>query len=205
MNNLSLSFNFSNFLINTGVVKVGDFTLKSGKKSDIFFNFGEINSGKSLLDLGMYYATYINFFIGTTLKKNFINNQTALFGPAYKGINIALATSIAFYRKYNISVPFIYDRKNVKNYGEVSSFVGISFDNVKNVIILDDVLTTADTKYEIISKIPENISIDVIVGVDRQEVDENNVMYSNVFKEKTGIKLYSITNKKDLLKIYNYR
>src|SRR3990167_9006493 len=97
--NPEISRDFARFLAETPAVKFGDFLLKSGKRSNIFFNFGEIAYGEQLITLGRFYADFI--------VKNSLHECDAVFGPAYKGINVAIATSIALYQEHGVSLPFV--------------------------------------------------------------------------------------------------
>src|SRR3989338_2793421 len=101
---------FTRFIANTTGVKFGQFTLKSGKKSPIFFDFGQLMYGKELIELGRFFADFII--------QNSLQDTDVLFGPAYKGINIIIATSTALYEKYGLSIPFAYNRKIAKDYAE---------------------------------------------------------------------------------------
>lgn len=188
---------FAEFIAGTKAVRFGEFTLKSGKKSNVFFDFGQIYSGQELIKMGEYFADFI-------MEKS-LGNVDALFGPAYKGINISIATSIALFAKHNVSIPFVYNRKVPKEHAEKGRFVGCSLDKVRDILVLDDVITDGGTKYEVLELLApyNNISIAaMIVGVDRQEVDENNELLLPLFVKKTGIPVLSITTKEEVLKYH---
>lgn len=192
---IPISKSFAKFIASTRAVRFGDFTLKSGKKSNIFFNFGDIFFGSELIQLGTFFADFI--------VDNSLHNVDVLFGPAYKGINISLATSIGLYQKYNISIPFAYNRKVKKDHAEGGQFVGYDLTTVNTVLVLDDVITDGGTKYEAIEMLSEfpNISIKaMIVGVDREEIDSSGELCSRKFVKNTGIDLYSITTKSQVLR-----
>ena len=182
------------FLASTSAVKFGDFVLKSGKKSQIFIDFGQLFYGKELIALGEYYADYI--------VKNSLQNIDVLFGPAYKGINIAIATSIALFQKYNLSIPFAYNRKVEKDHGESGKFIGFDLASAKTALILDDVFTDGGTKYEVIDMLSRFKQLEIkaiVIGVDREEIDDAGVPYLEIFKEKTGLDVHAITTKKAVL------
>jgi len=186
--------NFIDLIIKTKVARFGKFVLKSGKVSDVFFDFGQIYYGSDLLQLGKYYAEFIF--------NNSLYDVDVLFGPAYKGINIAIATSIALFHEYGISIPFVYNRKTPKKHAEGGNFVGYPLSLAKSVLIVDDVFTDGGTKYEIINLLSQFKQLKIkgiVVGIDRQEVDENGELYSKIFMKNTGIKLYSITTKEEVL------
>lgn len=189
---------FAEFIASTNAVRFGDFTLKSGKKSNVFFDFGQIYSGQEMIKTGEYFADFI-------IEKS-LDNADALFGPAYKGINISIATSIALFTKHNVSIPFVYNRKVPKEHAEKGRFVGCNLDSVRNILILDDVITDGGTKYEVLELLSpyKNINIAaMIVGVDRQEVNEDNELMLPLFVKKTGIQVLSITTKEEVLKYHS--
>jgi orotate phosphoribosyltransferase len=188
---------FAEFIASTNAVRFGDFTLKSGKKSNVFFDFGQIFLGQELIKTGEYFADFI-------MEKS-LDNTDALFGPAYKGINISIATSIALFTKHKVSMPFVYNRKVPKDHAEKGRFVGCDLESIKNILILDDVITDGGTKYEVIDLLSpyKNINIAaMIVGVDRQEVNDNNELLLPLFVKKTGIPVLSITTKEEVLKYH---
>jgi orotate phosphoribosyltransferase len=189
-----ISEDFARFIAGTDAVRYGDFTLKSGKKSNVFFDFGRLCFGRELMKTGEFFADFI--------MQNSLNNVDALFGPAYKGINIAIATSIALNAKYSENIPFIYNRKVKKDHAEKGIFVGYDIDKIKNLIVLDDVITDGGTKYEMIELLSHYKHVNIaamIVGVDRQEHDDNNELLLPLFVKKTGIQVIAITTKQKVL------
>jgi orotate phosphoribosyltransferase len=185
---------FAKFLASTNAVKFGDFVLKSGKKSQVFIDLGQLFYGKELIALGEYYADYII--------RNSLHNIDVLFGPAYKGINISIAASIALYQKYNLSIPFAYNRKVEKDHGESGKFIGFDLASAKTALILDDVFTDGGTKYEVIGMLSRFKQLEIkaiVIGVDREEINDAGVPYLKIFKEKTGLDVHSITTKKAVL------
>lgn len=191
----SINTAFAKFIAGTNAVKFGDFTLKSGMKSNIFFNFGEIYFGNELIQVGNFFAEYI--------VQNSLDKIDVIFGPAYKGINICLATSIALYQKYNISIPFAYNRKVSKTHAEGGKFVGYDLSMVNRILVLDDVITDGGTKYEAIdmlSNFPNAQIIAMVVGVDREERNSAGELCRKKFVEDTGIKLFALTTKSEVLK-----
>lgn len=185
---------FAELLVKSKVARFGKFILKSGKVSDVFFDFGQIYYGSDLMLLGEYYADFI-------VNKS-LSNVDVLFGPAYKGINISVATSIALFKNYGLMIPFAYNRKVQKTHAEGGNFVGFDLSKAKSVLIVDDVFTDGGTKYEIInllSPFQQLVIKGIVVGVDRQEVDEKGEFYISLFKKKTGIHVYAITTKEIVL------
>lgn len=194
---MSRSQEFAYFINRTPAVLRGDFTLKSGRKAKIFFNFGNICNGMDLDHLGIYYS---NFIYG----KGLYEEGDILFGPAYKGIIIASAISQSMYRSSLRVVPFAYNRKDEKSHGEAGSFIGYDLNKANGVIVVDDVITDGGTKFEVINMLKQfpNINIKAfIVGIDRQEKNENGEFCIDVFRRNTGIPTYALTTKEEILKI----
>ena len=106
---------FIEFLVLTQALRFGEYTLKSGRKSPYFFNSGQFDTGSSAERLGYFYAS-----AGRELK----TEPTLIFGPAYKGIPLCIATAIAYKNHFNIDIPFSFDRKEVKDHGEGGWLVG---------------------------------------------------------------------------------
>lgn len=186
--------NLAQFIANSNAVKFGNFTLKNGKKSNVFFNFGDICEGAELIQLGNFFARFI--------KKNYLYGADAIFGPAYKGINIAIATSIALFQKYSLNIPYVYNRKAEKDHAEGGKFVGFDLSKATTILVVDDVITGGETKYEIVRMLSvfPNLKIQaIIVGVDREERNEKGCLYKNEFIQTTGIDLFSITTKSKIL------
>ncbi|HUT53950.1 MAG TPA: orotate phosphoribosyltransferase [bacterium] len=185
---------FARFLARSNAVRFGDFTLKSGKKSNIFFDFGQLFYGKELAALGGYFA---DFIVSGNLA-----DIDVLFGPAYKGINIALAVSIALHERHGLSIPFAYNRKIIKDHAEGGKFVGFELAKARTALILDDVFTDGGTKYEVIDMLSgfKQLAIKaMLVGVDRQEVDDSGKPHLSIFTRRTGIQVFALTTKEDVL------
>ena len=151
---------FVDFTLETGVLKFGEFTLKSGRISPYFFNAGLFNKGSHLSELGKFYAQAIE---ASALKFD------VLFGPAYKGIPLAAATSIALNDSYNHNVPYSFNLKEAKDHGEGGSIVGHPLEG--DILIIDDVIT-AGTAIREAQDIIQNCGANakgVIVALDRQD------------------------------------
>ena len=152
--------NFLNFAIEKEVLKFGSFTLKSGRVSPYFFNAGNFKTGYDLYRLGNTYAEAI--------VKSGIEFDV-LFGPAYKGIPLAAATSVALYDKYQLEIPWCFDRKEEKDHGEGGQIVGAPLQG--KVLIIDDVIT-AGTAIRQAMDLIKNSGADpagVVIALDRQE------------------------------------
>ncbi len=192
----NISENFAKFLAKSNAVRFGEFILKSGRKSNIFFDLGQLFYGNEFIKLGEYYADF--------LVQNSLQNVDVLFGPAYKGINIVIVTTMALYRKHDLLIPITYNRKIPKDHAEKGNFVGFDLSNAKTVLILDDVITDGGTKYEAInmlSQFPQLEIKGIVIGVDRQEVNEKNERLLEIFKANTGLDVFVITTKENVFKL----
>ena len=176
---------FVDFTLETGVLKFGEFTLKSGRISPYFFNAGLFNKGSHLSELGKFYAQAIE---ASALKFD------VLFGPAYKGIPLAAATSIALNDSFNHNVPYSFNRKEVKDHGEGGSIVGHPLEG--DILIIDDVIT-AGTAIREAQDIIQNCGANakgVIVALDRQEKGKGELSAIQEVEQIFGITILSIIN-----------
>ena len=157
--------NFIKFMADCGVLTFGDFTLKSGRKAPYFINAGNYKTGKHLAMLGKYYAECI--------KDNNIDADI-IFGPAYKGIPLAVSAVTALYDKYGIEMSYCFDRKEVKDHGEGGMFVGKQPADGDRIIIIDDVMTSGKALSEALPKIKgaaDTAIAGMFITVDRMEKD----------------------------------
>ena len=152
---------FIEFAINKQVLKFGEFTLKSGRKSPYFFNAGLFNTGRDLALLGRFYAQAL---VDSGI------DYDLLFGPAYKGIPIATTTAVALADHHDRDVPYCFNRKEAKDHGEGGVLVGAAVEG-KKVWIIDDVITAGTAIREVVT-ILKNAGATiagVLVALDRQE------------------------------------
>ncbi|WP_334014092.1 orotate phosphoribosyltransferase [Alteromonas sp. S167] len=151
---------FIEFAIERGVLKFGEFTLKSGRVSPYFFNAGLFNSGGDLAKLGRFYADAL-----TDAGVDF----DVLFGPAYKGIPIATTTAVALFDSHKVDVPYCFNRKEAKTHGEGGNLVGSPLEG--KVMLVDDVITAGTAIRESMTLIEQqNASLSgVLIALDRQE------------------------------------
>ena len=176
---------FVDFTLETGVLKFGEFTLKSGRISPYFFNAGLFNKGSHLSQLGKFYAQAIE---ASNLKFD------VLFGPAYKGIPLATATAIALNDSFNRNVPYSFNRKEAKDHGEGGNIVGQPLEG--DILIIDDVITAGTAIREaqdIISANGANTK-GVIVALDRQEKGKGELSAIQEVEQIFGVKVLSIIN-----------
>ena len=176
---------FVDFTIETGVLKFGEFTLKSGRISPYFFNAGLFNAGSHLSQLGNFYAQAIE---ASNLQFD------VLFGPAYKGIPLAAATAIALNDNFNRNVPYSFNRKEAKDHGEGGSIVGHPLEG--DILIIDDVITagTAIREAQDIINANDANTKGVIVALDRQEKGKGELSAIQEVEQIFGIRVLSIIN-----------
>ena len=176
---------FVDFTLETGVLKFGEFTLKSGRVSPYFFNAGLFNTGSHLSELGKFYAQAIE---ASGLMFD------VLFGPAYKGIPLAAAASIALNDSFNKNIPYSFNRKEVKDYGEGGSIVGHPLEG--DILVIDDVITAGTAIREAQDIISSNgaITKGVIVALDRQEKGNSELSAIQEVEQIFGVSVISIIN-----------
>lgn len=185
---------FIKFMTECGVLTFGEFTLKSGRKAPYFINCGNYKTGAQLARLGEFYAECIH--------DNNIPVET-LFGPAYKGIPLAVSTVVALYNKFGIDVSYTFDRKEVKDHGEGGMFVGKALTDNEKVVIIDDVMTSGKALKESVPKLKGAADVDItamVITVDRMEKGLNSDLSAvqEAYNE-FGIKVFSIVNMQDII------
>lgn len=177
---------FIRFALEHEVLKFGKFTLKSGRISPYFFNAGLFNDGESLSRLAGFYAQTLL----AHNEKNFM-----LYGPAYKGIPLAAATAIALSLNHQMTVPFAFNRKEIKDHGEGGQLVGAELQG--RVIIVDDVITAGISIGESVRIINANAGYAgaVLIGLDRQEKNiDSDLSAAMKIEQDHGIPVYSVIN-----------
>ncbi len=195
---------FINFLLETGALHLGDFTLKSGRKSPYFVNTAGFDTGSTIINLGNFYAD--------TIIKNFGTNLDLIFGPAYKGISLSEAAAIALWQYHGgLDVRFAYDRKEPKKHGEGTkeemqkNWIIGRIKNGDRIILVDDVITTGGTKYDtldLLTKCADDLKFKgLVISLDRQERGVE-IAKSAVeeFQEKTGIPVRAALTATDIIK-----
>ena len=190
MNMQNFRHAFLEFLIQQGVLTFGDFTLKSGRHSPYFFNAGLVNTGQGIGKLGRFYAQAI---VQADIKFD------VLFGPAYKGITLAVATAIALAEQHGKNVPCVYNRKEAKSYGEGGSLVGGPLKG--RVLIIDDVITAGTAVRSAVQLIRATGAepAGVVISLDRQERGAGAEPAIDEVREQIGIPVHSIARLDDLL------
>ena len=175
--------NFFDFAIRHGVLRFGAFTLKSGRHSPYFFNSGLFNSGQAIAELGRYYAAAI---VDSGVEFDM------LYGPAYKGIPLAVATAIGLNDQHQRSLPYAFNRKEAKSHGEGGNIVGAKLSG--RVLIIDDVISAGTSVREsthIIEQAAAKVA-GVVIALDRQERGTGSLSAIQEVEQTLGIKVISI-------------
>lgn len=185
---------FIKFMVDSGVLTFGEFTLKSGRLSPYFMNSGNYKTGAQLARLGEFYAECIH--------DNGIKFDT-LFGPAYKGIPLAVSTAAALYTKFGIDVNYCFDRKEAKDHGEGGCIVGKQLADGEKVVIIEDVMTSGKALREVMPKLKEAANVDIaamIIQVDRMEKGLNGDKSAvQEVSGEFGVNIYPIVNMNDII------
>ena len=160
---------FIRFMVDSDVLKFGEFTLKSGRKSQFFMNAGAYVTGSQIKKLGEYYAKAIH--------ANYGDDFDVLFGPAYKGIPLAVVTAIAYSELYGKEIRYCSDRKEEKDHGaDKGSFLGSSLKDGDRVIMIEDVTTSGKSMEETVPKVRGAADVTIVglmVSLDRMEVGKD--------------------------------
>ena len=184
---------FLKFLEDAGVLKFGDFTAKSGRKIPYFINAGDIKTGEQIQKLGEFYAKAYFEKVG--------NKKSVLYGPAYKGIPIAVSVAVAF-AKDGLDVPFFFNRKEEKDHGEGGVFVGYKPQAGEDVVIVEDVITAGTAIREsmaILSKL-DGVNVKAtFVMVDRKEKGQGEKSAMAEVTDEFGFPVYSVVDVYDII------
>lgn len=184
---------FIQFLQSAGVLKFGDFTAKSGRKIPYFINAGMIKTGDEIAKLGEFYAKAYFEKIG--------NKKTVLYGPAYKGISIAVSAAVAL-SKNGLDVPFFFNRKEAKDHGEGGIFVGYVPTAGEEVVIVEDVITAGTAIRESMANLSalEDVKVAAtFVMVDRKEKGKGEKSAMAEVEEEFGFPVYSVVDVYDII------
>ncbi len=185
---------FIRFMSDSGVLTFGDFTLKSGRRAPYFINTGNYKTGAHLARLGGFYADCI---------REHGLEADILFGPAYKGIPLAVSAAQALFSKYGLDVGYCFDRKEAKDHGEGGLFVGQQPQSGSRVIIIEDVMTSGKALREVLPKL--RIAGDVrvsamIISVDRMErALDSSLSAVQQAQKDFGITVHSIVTINDII------
>ncbi|MFC3607590.1 orotate phosphoribosyltransferase [Stutzerimonas tarimensis] len=181
---------FIRFAIERGVLRFGEFTLKSGRTSPYFFNAGLFNSGAALAQLGRFYAEAV---------QHSDLDFDVLFGPAYKGIPLAAATAIALAEQHGRDLPWCFNRKEAKDHGEGGTLVGAPL--VGRVLIIDDVITAGTAIREVMQIIQAQgaAAAGVLIALNRQERGQGELSAIQEVERDFGMPVVSIVSLNQVL------
>lgn len=193
----SYKHEFIEFLESAGVLKFGDFTAKSGRKIPYFINAGEIKTGAQISRLGEFYAK--------AYKEKLGDKKTVLYGPAYKGIPIAVSAAAAL-AKNGLDLPFFFNRKEEKDHGEGGVFVGYKPQAGEEVVIVEDVITAGTAireSMEILSRLDGVKVAAAFVMVDRKEKGKTDKSAMAEVGEEFGFPVCSVVDVYDIIEYLN--
>lgn len=181
---------FIKYALVQGVLRFGEFTLKSGRISPYFFNSGLFNNGEQLWKLGQFYAQAIQH---SGLEYDM------LFGPAYKGIPLVSAVAIVLSQEHHKTVPYSFDRKEAKDHGEGGLTVGAPLQG--NVLIIDDVITAGTSvRYSVdLIRAQNAVPIAAAIALDRQERGEGELSAVHEVEQKHAMRVINIINLENLI------
>ena len=191
---------FIEFMVDSNVLKFGDFTLKSGRKSPFFMNAGAYVTGTQLRRLGEYYAKAIH--------DNYGLDFDVLFGPAYKGIPLTVATTMAISELYGKDIRYCSNRKEVKDHGDTGILLGSKLKDGDRVIMIEDVTTSGKSMEETVPKVRGAADVTIIglmVSLNRMEVGlGGKVSALDEIKERYGFETSAIVSMADVVEhLYN--
>lgn len=191
---------FIRFMVESDVLKFGEFTLKSGRKSPFFMNAGAYVTGSQLKRLGEYYAKAIYDQYG--------DDFDILFGPAYKGIPLSVATTIAFYELYGKEIRYCSNRKEIKDHGDTGILLGSKMNDREKVVIIEDVTTSGKSIEETFPIIKEQGEVEIVglmVSLNRMEKGKNGTKTAlDEISDLYGFKTAAIVTMEDVVEcLYN--
>lgn len=190
---------FIEFMVDSKVLKFGDFTLKSGRKSPFFMNAGAYVTGSQLRKLGEYYAKAIHDTYG--------DDFDVLFGPAYKGIPLVVATAMAYSELYGKDVKYCCNRKEVKDHGDVGILLGYKLQDGDRVIMIEDVTTSGKSMEETVPIVRAQANVEIkglIVSLNRMERGQGEKCALDEVAELYGFPTAAIVNMAEVTEhLYN--
>ena len=190
---------FIQFMVDSKVLKFGDFTLKSGRKSPFFMNAGSYVTGTQLMKLGEYYAKAIHDRYG--------DDFDVLFGPAYKGIPLSVATTIAYSKLYGKEIRYCSNRKEVKDHGDTGILLGSNLKDGDRVVVIEDVTTSGKSMEETIPIVRTQADVTIVglmVSLNRQEKGKGDKGALDEIKELYGFETEAIVSMDEVVEyLYN--
>ncbi|MCT4661406.1 MAG: orotate phosphoribosyltransferase [Tissierellales bacterium] len=185
---------FIEFMVECGVLTFGDFTTKSGRKTPFFINTGNYKNGRQLQKLGDFYAKAI--------KERFNDDFDILFGPAYKGIPLSVATTISLNSLYDMEIGYCSNRKEVKDHGDKGILLGHKIEDGSRIVIIEDVTTAGTSIYETMPILESQGKVDVkglMISVDRMERGQGEKSALVELKEKFDMETYAIVSMDEVI------
>ena len=190
---------FIEFMVDSKVLKFGDFTLKSGRKSPFFMNAGAYVTGTQLMKLGEYYAKAIHDRYG--------DDFDVLFGPAYKGIPLTVATTIAYSKLFGKEIRYCSNRKEVKDHGDAGILLGSNLKDGDRVVVIEDVTTSGKSMEETVPIVRAQADVTIVglmVSLNRQEKGKGDKCALDEIKDLYGFETEAIVSMEEVVEaLYN--
>lgn len=201
---MSYKEKFIHFMVSSGVLTFGDFITKSGRRTPYFVNTGNYHTGRQAALLGEYYARCI---VEHMKAGDIPEDINVLFGPAYKGIPLCVATSARLYEEYNMDIAYCFNRKEKKDHGEGGQMVGAKLKDGDKIVVTEDVITAGTAIRETLPLLKEQADVEVnslIVSVDRMERGQGEKTAIQEIEEDFGIRTFSIVTVREVIDtLYN--
>jgi len=191
---------FITFMVQSKVLTFGNFTTKSGRQTPFFINTGNYDNGMQMAMLGKFYARALNDTLG--------NNFDSLFGPAYKGIPLAVTTAIALHEHFNRNITFSFNRKEAKDHGEGGSLVGHKYRDGERVVIIEDVITAGTSVRESIPLLHKAAAVQIcalLISVDRMEKGSSDLSALQEIQQQFGMQAFAIVSIEEIVNYLHNR
>lgn len=182
------------FLIQSKVLKFGDFTLKSGRKAPYFINAGGFDDGEKITKLSGFYAQKI-VDLG-------LDSVDAIFGPAYKGIPLCVSTAMSLQQNFKKNIGFCFNRKEAKTHGDGGEYVGKALTRGMKIVLVEDVVTAGSTLNEVVPVLREKVGVEiagVVILVDRAEKGSGSCSAVEEAQTKHGIAIHPLVSIHDII------
>ncbi|MBM6699350.1 orotate phosphoribosyltransferase [Bifidobacterium pullorum subsp. saeculare] len=197
--NEPLDIRFTRFLLESQALKFGEFTLKSGRRSPYFINAGAFDDGRKIAELGRFYAEKI---AAETATGTLPADIGTVFGPAYKGIPLAVSTAIALTGGHGVQIGYTFDRKERKDHGDGGMMVGTQLKDGMKVLLVDDVMTAGTAVREVVPKLKAEADVQIVglvLSVDRMEkTKDSDLSAVKAVEEEFGFPVLAIANVREI-------